>query len=285
MTFEKIDIAPIEEDNAEHTNATVPVYMRLANTDEEIRQAQLLRYKVFYEEYGAIPSDDMKNQARDFDEFDDYADHLIVIATDAESGSEKIIGTYRLLRQESIKKFGRFYSSDEYDLEKLVSSGLSLLEVGRSCVLSEYRTRPVLNMLWEGIAGYIIDHKIDILFGCASFQGTDTTSITDQLSYLYHFHPTPPEICPRAVADRYINMNIIPKENLNARRVFASLPPLIKGYLRLGASIGDGAVIDTQFNTTDVCIVVQTNLLSDRYRKHYERKLQKTMHGYAPPED
>lgn len=257
-------------------------YVRVANSDEEIREAQVLRYNIFYKEYGAIPSEIMRIEERDFDDFDAHADHLVVIAPDKITGNDKIVGTYRLLRQEQAKAFGRFYSSEEYELDKLINSGLSLLELGRSCVLAEYRTKPILNMLWQGIAGYITDHKLDIMFGCASFQGTDIEPIKEQLSYLHHFHPTPENICPRAVPKRYVNMNIVPKEELiNPRRVFASLPPLIKGYLRLGATIGDGAVVDKEFNSVDVCIVVQTNNLTDRYRKHYERKLQKTMHGHA----
>lgn len=270
------DTAPVISDDSE---VAISAYVRIATSPEEIRQAQILRYDIFYREYGAIPSEEMKKEERDFDDFDTYADHLIVIAPDKITGKEKIVGTYRLLRQEQAKSVGRFYSSEEYNLDMLLNSGLSLLELGRSCVLAEYRTKPILNLLWQGIAGYITDHKLDIMFGCASFQGTDITPIADQLSYLHHFHPTPDHICPRAVKDRYVNMNIIPKDDLNPRRVFASLPPLIKGYLRLGATIGDGAVIDTQFNSVDVCIVVQTNNLTDRYRKHYERKLQKTMHG------
>lgn len=265
---------------SQENNAPPVATFRIAKTAEEITQAQKLRYQIFYDEYGATPSAAMKQEHRDFDEFDPYADHLIVLAPDKITGSERIVGTYRLLRQEKAKELGRFYSDVEFNLSKFIGSGLSLLELGRSCVLSEYRTKPILNMLWQGIAEYITDHKIDILFGCASFQGTDPNTIREQLSYLYHYHPTPENICPRAVNERYVTMNLLKKEEIiNPQRTFASLPPLIKGYLRLGATIGDGAVIDTQFNSIDVCIVVQTGNLSNRYRKHYERKLQKTMHS------
>ncbi len=263
-------------------------YVRLANNMQEIREAQCLRYQVFYEEYGATPNEAMARQKRDFDEFDEIADHLIVITKDQKTGKEKIVGTYRLIRQEVAKQFGRFYSEDEYNLAPLISSGLYLLELGRSCVLAEFRTKPILNLLWQGIADYISEHDIDLLFGCASFQGTDIDSISDQLSYLHHFHSTEKKISPVAVKDRYVNMNILSKkevEELNEKRVFSSLPPLIKGYLRLGATIGEGAVIDEQFNTTDVCIVVQTTLMTERYRKYYERKIQKVMPGQSQPKD
>lgn len=262
-------------------NAAPPAAMvRIAETEEEITQAQKLRYQIFYTEYGATPSTTMQNEGRDFDEFDPYADHLIVLAPDKKTGKEIIVGTYRLLRQEKASELGRFYSDGEYNLDKLIKSGLTLLELGRSCVLADYRTKPILNLLWQGIASYITDHKLDIMFGCASFQGTDPQKIREQLSYLHHYHPTPENICPRAVSNRYVSMNLLKKEEIaNPQRTFASLPPLIKGYLRLGATIGDGAVIDKEFNSIDVCIVVQTGNLSDRYRKHYERKIQKTMHS------
>ncbi|MDH5721883.1 MAG: GNAT family N-acetyltransferase [Alphaproteobacteria bacterium] len=254
------------------------ISVRIARTKEEVLEAQRLRYAVFYEENGAIPDDNMRAEKRDFDDFDDIADHLIVIHKQ-DNGQERIVGTYRLLRQAEAEKFGRFYSADEYDLKALIDSNESLLELGRSCVLAEYRTQPVLNMLWHGIADYITDHDIDILFGCASFSGTDVDSLKEQLSYLYHFHSAPENISPVATRERYINMNIVPKENIDEKKAFSSLPPLIKGYLRLGATIGNGAVIDKQFNTVDVCIVVQTKLMTQRYRKYYERRIRKTMPG------
>ncbi len=259
--------------------------VRLAQNKSEIEEAQRLRYSVFYEEYGAKPNDAMKEQKRDFDEFDDITDHLIVVINDPENKTEKIVGTYRLLRQEIAQKENKsFYSSDEYNISKLIESGQTLLELGRSCVLSEYRTKPILNLLWQGIADYITDNKIALLFGCASFQGTNIDDIELQLSYLHHYHSTADDIAPTALPSRCVNMNVIPKEEINERRVFASLPPLIKGYLRLGATIGHGAVIDEQFNTTDVCIVVQTHLMTDRYRKYYERKIQKSMPGQKTAE-
>ncbi len=265
----------IQLPNSENKTA----YVRLAKNAGEIEEAQKLRYKVFYDEYGAKPSAEMKAQQRDFDDFDEITDHLVVLTKNSITSEEKIVGTYRLLRQSVAQAKGRFYSSDEYELSRLINSDNELLELGRSCVLSEYRTKPILNLLWQGIADYITEHEIDLLFGCASFHGTDVDSISQHLSYLHHFHATADNVKPIAVDERYVNMNIHPKEELNERRLFASLPPLIKGYLRLGATIGEGAVIDEQFNTIDVCIVVQTSLMTDRYRKYYERKIQKTMPG------
>lgn len=251
------------------------ISVRLASSPQEVEAAQRLRYEVFYEEYSAKPEPEMAKARLDFDVYDDYADHLIV--ADNSGPKEKIIGTYRLLRREGAEKVGQFYSSSEYDMDTVLKSAGSVLELGRSCVVAEFRTRPVLQLLWQGIADYITEHDIELMFGCASLHSTDIKSISKPLSYLHHYHLAPEKLRPRAIKGRYINMNIIPQEDIDARRVFAELPPLIKGYLRAGASIGDGAVIDEQFNTTDVCVVVQTHLLADRYRKHYERKIQKSL--------
>lgn len=250
--------------------------VRLAKNKDEIQKAQELRFQVFYEEYGAEPSPEILKAKMDFDDFDDITDHLVVIV-DEGLKTEKIVGTYRLLRHEEAVKFGRFYSSAEYDLEPLLQSGENLLELGRSCVLAEYRTRPVLNLLWQGIAAFIMDHDFNLLFGCASFHTTNVDEIAAQLSYLHHFHSCNKEISPVALPDLKIDMDIIPKKQLDPRLMLSSLPPLIKGYIRLGATIGEGAVIDKEFGTTDVCIVVQTSLMTERYKKHYERIMRRAM--------
>jgi putative hemolysin len=253
------------------------VSVRLATTAAEIEAAQKLRYKVFYEECAAVPNAHAAQNQIDQDDYDAFADHLIVV--DTTDGVEQIVGTYRLIRQECALKYGHFYSSGEYDLTPLLDSGSTLLELGRSCVLAQYRSRPILNLLWQGIADYVADNGIEIMFGCASLHGTDIRSIARPLSYLYHYHLAPEPLRPRAIKGRYINMNLMPKEDINPREAFNELPPLIKGYIRVGGAIGDGAVIDSQFNTTDVCIVMQTKMLTKRYRKHYERKIQKPLTG------
>lgn len=250
------------------------IIARLAETREEVEAAQRLRYAVFYEEQKATPSPEMAEARRDFDKFDDIADHLIVL--DQAHPKKGIIGTYRLLRSDVAQKNGGFYSASEFDLDSLVAHSNATLELGRSCVLPEYRTRQILQLLWQGIAGYIFDNNIEYMFGCASLPGTDIEAIKLQLSYLYHYHSTDKPYAPRAVDGRHIEMNLIPKDEINAKAVFSSLPPLFKGYLRVGAVIGDGAVIDEQFNTTDVCVVVDTSMLADRYLKHYERTTQKS---------
>lgn len=255
------------------------IQVRLAENDEEIKASQALRYTVFYEEFGAQPTEEMRTVKRDMDDYDAITDHLIVLDTDLPQGKEQIVGTYRLLRREIAEKHGQFYTSAEYDIQPLLDHEPNLLELGRSCVLPNYRSRPILQKLWEGIAHYVADHNIALMFGCASLHGTDINQLSEQLSYLHHFHRTPAELCPKAIANRYVNMNIHAKEDFDAKKVFISMPPLIKGYLRLGASIGDGAVIDHQFNTTDVCIVMPTAQVTDKYLNHYKRVTQKEFHG------
>lgn len=253
------------------------IQVRLAENDDEIKTAQSIRYQVFYDEYGAKPTADMLREKRDFDPFDDITDHLIVLDNGLGKGTERIIGTYRLLRRAVAEAHGQFYTSDEYNIQPLLDNEKDLLELGRSCVLPDYRTRPILQKLWEGIAHYVADHNIGLMFGCASLHGTDINALAPQLSYLHHFHRTEDKLCPLALKGRYVDMNIIPKDELDVKATFISMPPLIKGYIRLGASIGDGAVIDHQFNTTDVCIVMPTAKVTDKYMKHYERKTQKNI--------
>lgn len=255
-----------------------PVIVRLTQSPEEVEASQRLRYKVFYEEYGAIPSEEMAREKRDMDGYDPVADHLVVLDTALPGASaDQIVGTYRLLRREIAERHGHFYTCDEYNIQPLLDSGAGLLELGRSCVLPPYRTRPVLQKLWEGIVHYVADHNIGLMFGCASFHGTDVSKFTQVLSYLYHYHLAPPEMRARALDSRYIDMNMLDKEQIDAKAVFNDLPPLIKGYLRLGACIGDGAVIDHQFNTTDVCIIMPTHQVANKYARHYERVTQKTL--------
>lgn len=246
------------------------ISVRLAANKAEIEAAQRLRYEVFYEEQNAIPSEEMAALKMDFDEYDAYMDHLVVV-DESLSEEKQIVGTYRVMRREAAQKLGRFYTDSEFNIKPLLSMGTEVLELGRSCVLAPYRTRHVLQKLWGGIAYYVAEHKIGLMFGCACLEGTDTKILANQLSYLYHYHLAPPALRVRALDERYVDMNIIPKEQLDAKQVFLSLPPLMKGYLRLGASVGDGAIVDEQFNSTDICIIMPTHLVTDKYFKHYQR--------------
>jgi L-ornithine Nalpha-acyltransferase len=247
--------------------------VRIAETAEEVDAAQALRFRIFYEEMGAHPDAETLASARDRDSFDAVADHLLVIDHDLGEGPASVVGTYRLIRREAARAAGGFYSAAEYDIAPLVALPGPILELGRSCVDADHRTRGTLQLLWRGIAAYVFRHRIDLMFGCASLPGTDLDTLAPALTYLHTHHLAPPALRPRALPERYVAMDRLPPAGLDIRGVLNDLPPLIKGYLRLGGFVGDGAVLDTQFNTTDVCIVVKTELITDKYSKHYERKL------------
>lgn len=247
--------------------------VRIAATAAELDAAQALRYRVFYDEMGARPDAATLAARRDADAFDGVADHLLVVDHDLGAGPEGVVGTYRLIRRAAAARIGRFYSADEYDIGVLLGRGEELLELGRSCVAAPWRTRGTLQLLWRGIAAYVFHHRIDLMFGCASLPGTDPDALAPQLTYLAHRHLAPPGIRPRALPHRYVAMERMDPARIDTRAVLNDLPPLVKGYLRLGGFVGDGAVIDAQFNTIDVCVVVKTDLVTDKYYKHYERRL------------
>ncbi|MBR0648402.1 GNAT family N-acetyltransferase [Roseomonas terrae] len=248
--------------------------VRLARDDAEVDAVQALRYRVFYEEMGAHADDATAASHRDRDEFDAVADHLLVLDHDKGEGAEAVVGTYRLIRRPAAARLGRWYSAAEYDISRILAVEGELVECGRSCVDSQYRTRGTLQLLWSGIAAYVARHRIAILFGCASLPGTDLDAIADELTYLASHHMAPEAIRPRALPDRYIDMMRKDPAAIDVNRTLVGLPPLIKGYLRLGGFVGDGAVLDPQFNTTDVAVMVKTDLITEKYSKHYQRKLR-----------
>ncbi len=246
--------------------------VRLAVSPAELDAVQALRYRVFYGEMGARPDEDTIVTQRDRDQFDSVADHLLVVDHDLGEGAENVVGTYRLIRQSGAAKIGRFYSADEYDISMLERFDGQLLELGRSCTDAAYRSRAVMQLLWRGIAAYVFHYGIDLMFGCASLHGTNPDALAQELTYLYANHLAPAAIRPRALEHRYVEMNRCNPTDLDARKILMALPPLVKGYLRLGGFVGDGAVIDSQFNTTDIAVVVQTDLVTDKYYRHYERE-------------
>ena len=246
--------------------------VKIATTEEDIHAAKRLRYQVFYEEMGAIASPAARVSRLDEDPFDDVADHLLVLDHTRGKGPEAVVGTYRLIRRAGADAAGGFYTADEFDIAKLEAQPGEILELGRSCTADGYRTRPTMQLLWKGIAAYVFQNDIAVMFGCASLPGNDADALRTQLAYLHHNHLAPERIRASALPERYTEMNLVPAEEIDVRRVAAALPPLIKGYLRLGGYVGHGAVVDHQFNTTDVCVIVETSNVSDKYYKHYERE-------------
>ncbi|HYP63358.1 MAG TPA: GNAT family N-acyltransferase [Acidocella sp.] len=246
--------------------------VRLAVNRDELDAVQALRYQVFYEEMGAKADAQTLATRRDRDEFDEIADHLLVVDHDLGEGASSVVGTYRLIREEAALRHGRFYSESEYDISALKNFAGNKLELGRSCTASAYRNRAVMQLLWRGIAAYVFHYGIDLMFGCASLAGTDPDALAGELTYLATHHMAPAAIRPRALPDRYVEMRREATGPTDPKRAMLRLPPLIKGYLRLGGFVGEGAVIDEQFNTTDISIVVQTDLVTDKYYRHYERE-------------
>jgi len=255
------------------------IELRLAENEDEIRAAQALRYRIFYEEMSAEPTAEMSRLRRDFDSFDDYCDHLLVIDRALPAGPRRVVGTYRLLRRAMAEKRGQFYSVDEYDIRQILAFPGEILELGRSCIEPAYRQRSIMQLMWRGIADYVMYHEIGLMFGCASLAGVDPAAHALALSYLYHHHLAPANLRPRALPSRYVAMNMMPRDQVDARAALGQLPPLIKGYLRLGGFVGDGAVIDNQFHTTDVSVVVVTDRVTGKYYRHYTRAEESRVNG------
>jgi putative hemolysin len=254
---------------------TSALEVRVAETDAEVEQAQELRYRVFYQEMAAIPTAEMRAQGRDFDRFDAVCDHLLVVdrSRHDDDGQPIVVGTYRLMRDEYAKKAGGFYTATEYDISPMLegrSKDTRYLELGRSCIVKEYRSKPsTMQLLWRGLMAYAVRFNIDVMFGCASFQGIEPQALAMPLSYLHNFHAMPPQVRVRARPELYVSMDLIPKDKIDPKEALRGLPPLMKGYVRAGCRIGDGAVIDRQFSTTDVFIYLPMDDIDPRYKSRF----------------
>jgi len=246
------------------------IEVRLARGPGEVEAAQRLRYEVFVGEWGAR----VGHEGRDADEYDALMDHLVVLD---HAAAGRVVGTYRLLRHERLGGQDVFYSSHEFDLAPLLASGQRLLELGRSCVLREYRNLPVLQKLWEAIADYVAEHRIELMFGCASLHGTDPIAVREQLAFLHHWHLAPPALRPRALADRRTPLETMAQGEVDPVRALRAMEPMVRGYLRAGACVGEGAWLDHDFNAIDVCIVMPTARLRPRHRAHFERAIQRPL--------
>lgn len=249
--------------------------IRIATSERDLLAAQRLRYRVFVEELGG-DGPLVDHQARlERDEFDAVVDHLCLI--DRRRSAEDldhVVGVYRLLPGTRAESFGRFYCDGEYDLTALRQSGRALLELGRSCVDPACRGGSGMFLLWNALADYVLDLGIDVLFGVASFHGTDIDMLAPPLSWLHHHHLAPEALRPVARAEGYQSMDLIPAEAVDRRAAMVGMPALIKAYLRLGGLVGDGAYIDRDFNTTDVFLLMDTKAMSDKHRKFYESRWQ-----------
>jgi putative hemolysin len=250
--------------------------VRLATTAQEIRRAQKLRFKVFYEEMSAVPTGAARISRRDVDDYDYLCDHLLVIDHDAKAGAlrskkPKVVGTYRLLRQDVAEQHEGFYTRGEYDIAPLLKAhaGSRFLELGRSCVLEPYRNKRTVELLWHGIWTYVLHYKIDVMLGCASLEGTNPQDLALPLSFLHHYAAAPEAWQASALPERFTRMDLLPKDAVDPKAALHALPPLIKGYLRIGATFGTGAVIDKQFGTTDVLVLLPVSAINPRYIDHF----------------
>ena len=251
--------------------------VRLARSVGEVRAAQALRYRVFYGEMQATADPRTLLRRRDADAFDRYCDHLLVLDHDDveirpfRRARPRIVGTYRLLRQKVAERHRGFYTAGEFAIEPLLArhSGLEFLELGRSCVMKAYRSKRTVELLWQGIWAYVLNNGVDAMIGCASFEGTDPDALALPLSFLHHHASADTDWLVEARPERAVTMNRLPIEAVDMRTALAGMPPLIKGYLRLGAMVGRGAVVDRPFGTTDVMIVLPVDRISERYVRYY----------------
>lgn len=250
------------------TKMTTPDFsVRLAQSRAEVRAAQALRYRVFVQELGGGGDMVDHDAGLEIDRFDPYFDHLLLI--DKNRADDPVVGVYRVLRDDQARALGQFYSDEEYDLSALLSSGRRLMELGRSCLHRDYRGGPGMFLLWQALGRYVQEHSIEVLFGVASFHGTDAAPLAQPLSSLYHNHLAPENLRVRARPAHYQRMDLLPPEQVDRREAIVQTPSLIKAYLRLGGCVGEGAWIDHAFNTTDVCLVMDTARMNARQKKLY----------------
>jgi len=242
--------------------------LALAGDASDLRAAQRLRYEVFVEELGGDGPMVDHNARLEADRFDPFFDHLLLKDRNR-APSDEVVGVYRVMRSEQAAEAGQFYSEDEYDLGPLRASGRPLLELGRSCLHPDYRGGTAMMHLWNGLAGYIADHGIEVMFGVASFHGTDAAPLAGPLSLLHHRHLAPEDIRPVARAEGYQDMNLIAEDALDRPAAIRATPALIKAYLRLGGFVGQGAFIDRPFNCIDVCLVMDVARMSPKHRAIY----------------
>lgn len=243
--------------------------LRLARDEDDIRAAQRLRYAVFVEELGGTgPLVDHASRL-ERDEYDPFYDHLLLI--DRGRPGAPVVGLYRLLRDDRAAALGRYYSENEYDLDVLRGSGRRLMELGRSCLHRDYRGGTAMMHLWNGLAAYVARHGVEVMFGTASFHGTDIAALRAPLSLLHHRHLAPPQLRVRARPEHFQRMDLMPEAGIDRTAAMRATPALIKAYLRLGGFIGEGAWVDHAFNTTDVCLILDTALMSEKHKSLYTK--------------
>ena len=246
--------------------------VRLTRNKEERKQVRQLRYDVFCLEENASATEEQKNLGEEYDSYDTYADYMAVFH------DGKIVGTYRIIDRDAAEKMGGFYTESEFNISKIKKVNGNIAEMSRACVKQEYRENGlVMRLLWAGLCEYVVKRKVVILFGVPSFVGTNPAQSAQALSYLYYNCLSPSHLRATVLKenlDQSVNpgmtqMNILPRAFVDEDEAKKQMTPLIKGYLRLGASFGRGVFIDKPFGTYDVFVLVQTKNIDKTYQKHF----------------
>lgn len=245
--------------------------LRIANSLDDVKAAQKLRYKVFVQELSG--NGDLVDHAAglECDRYDAFAEHLVLVDPERPIG-DHVVGVYRLMDMAAAERAGQFYAADEFDLSPILGSGRKALELGRSCLHPDHRGGAAMYQLWHGLSQYVLDHQIEVLFGTASFHGTDLAKLAQPLSLLHHRHLAPAHLRPQVREKNGFDMNILPEGDIDRRAAMLQTPALIKAYLRLGGCVGQGAYVDHDFNTTDVMLVLDIAQMNTRQRNIYSQK-------------
>ena len=249
---------------------TKSLRVRLAESEDEILAAQRLRFEVFSSVRDAAFSEEAQAARRDIDKYEPYCDHLVVIdPARVDEENLGIMGTYRVMSRAKRPDDPGFYTESLYDLSCFDDIDGEVVELGRVCIDPSYKARAVMQLLWKGIAEFVVNKNVKILFGCAGFDGTDAVEHQQLLSYLHHKFLAPKEIRPVAYGPNRLEFDLLPADEVDEKTAFRNVPSIIRGYSRMGGYIGEGAVVNKLFNTTMVCIVVDTTTLTDRYMRHF----------------
>ena len=246
--------------------------VRLTRNKEERKQVRQLRYQVFVEEEGASTTEEQRALGEEYDAYDRYAEYMAVFH------NGRVVGTYRIIDRNAAEKMGGFYTENEFNISKIKKYNGNIVEMSRACVAREYRENAlVMRLLWAGLGEMIMRRKIEVLFGVASFVGTTPVKSAQAISYLYYNHLTPLRLRATVLTDKFAEgvnpkmsrMNILPRDFVDEADAKAEMTPLVKGYLRLGATFGRGVFIDKPFNSYDVFVMIETRKMNATYQKHF----------------
>ena len=246
--------------------------VRLTRNKEERKQVRQLRYSVFVEEEGASATEEQRALGEEYDSYDRFAEYMAVFH------NGRVVGTYRIIDRNAAEKMGGFYTENEFNISKIKKYRGNIAEMSRACVEKSYRDNAlVMRMLWAGLGEFIVRRKIGIVFGVASFVGTKPARSAQAISYLYYNHLTPLNLRATVLSENFADginpklsrMNILPREFVDEADAKSEMTPLIKGYLRLGATFGRGVFVDAPFNSYDVFVMLETRKMNAVYQKHF----------------